>query len=245
MTPVTLFDPPHDLSPHQVTNCTVHGGWTAWSSWSQCSANCGIAVKTRRRTCSNPAPKHGGRVCVGQERTEIYCHSLPRCPCKLERGGGGRREEERKKRVGEGLCVCVCWPGTFRNILPFFASLQRERERERERDCHDTLPITPQTYPHPQNTPKNTQKPSKTSPKHTAHPKNTPHPKIPQKLPNNTPISYSLHSLTSGRGVERMAVLAVLLSDMRGNRSQTAPQNLHAPFPKERRVGVHRLWRGD
>ncbi|KAK7077865.1 Semaphorin-5A [Halocaridina rubra] len=64
----------------EVTNCTVHGGWTAWSSWSQCSATCGIAVKTRRRTCSNPEPRHGGRVCVGQERTEIYCHSLARCP---------------------------------------------------------------------------------------------------------------------------------------------------------------------
>lgn len=64
----------------EVTNCTVHGGWTAWSSWSQCSATCGIAVKTRRRTCSNPAPRHGGRVCVGQERTEIYCHSLAHCP---------------------------------------------------------------------------------------------------------------------------------------------------------------------
>lgn len=67
--------------PHtEVTNCTVHGGWTAWSSWSQCSATCGIAVKTRRRSCTNPEPRHGGRVCVGQERTEIYCHSLPHCP---------------------------------------------------------------------------------------------------------------------------------------------------------------------
>ncbi|KAK4320514.1 hypothetical protein Pmani_008631 [Petrolisthes manimaculis] len=64
----------------EVANCTVHGGWTSWSSWSQCSATCGIAVKTRRRSCSNPEPRHGGRVCVGQERTEIYCHSLPHCP---------------------------------------------------------------------------------------------------------------------------------------------------------------------
>lgn len=22
-------------------------------------------------------------MCVGQERTEIYCHSLPHCPCEL------------------------------------------------------------------------------------------------------------------------------------------------------------------
>ncbi|XP_063849665.1 semaphorin-5B-like isoform X2 [Scylla paramamosain] len=105
----------HCTGPHiEVTNCTVHGGWTAWSSWSQCSANCGIAVKTRRRTCSNPAPKHGGRVCVGQERTEIYCHSLPRCPsytalpvdggwsewgawgtCSASCGGAGVRQRRR------------------------------------------------------------------------------------------------------------------------------------------------------
>ncbi|KAB7499904.1 Semaphorin-5A, partial [Armadillidium nasatum] len=67
-------------SDAEVTNCTVHGGWTAWSSWSQCSATCGIAVKTRRRTCTNPTPQHGGRVCVGLETNEIYCHSLPPCP---------------------------------------------------------------------------------------------------------------------------------------------------------------------
>lgn len=67
-----------------VTNCTVHGGWTAWSSWSACSQSCGLAVKTQRRTCGNPAPAHGGRVCVGQDRNEIYCTSNPPCPgeCK-------------------------------------------------------------------------------------------------------------------------------------------------------------------
>ncbi|XP_069679507.1 semaphorin 5c [Periplaneta americana] len=63
-----------------VTNCTVHGGWTAWSSWSACSQSCGLAVKTQRRVCGNPAPAHGGRVCVGQDRNEIYCTSNPPCP---------------------------------------------------------------------------------------------------------------------------------------------------------------------
>ncbi|KAJ9581072.1 hypothetical protein L9F63_023751, partial [Diploptera punctata] len=63
-----------------VTNCTVHGGWTSWSSWSACSQSCGLAVKTQRRTCGNPAPAHGGRVCVGQDRNEIYCTSNPPCP---------------------------------------------------------------------------------------------------------------------------------------------------------------------
>lgn len=65
-----------------VTNCTVHGGWTPWSAWSACSATCGVAVKTRRRTCSNPTPAHGGRVCVGQERAEVLCTENPPCPAE-------------------------------------------------------------------------------------------------------------------------------------------------------------------
>lgn len=63
-----------------VTNCTVHGGWTAWSAWSECSATCGLAVKTRTRTCTNPAPVHRGRVCVGQDHSEVLCTGNPPCP---------------------------------------------------------------------------------------------------------------------------------------------------------------------
>lgn len=63
-----------------VTNCTVNGGWTDWSAWSSCSQTCGMAVKTRRRTCGNPKPAHGGRVCVGPDRAELYCSHLPPCP---------------------------------------------------------------------------------------------------------------------------------------------------------------------
>lgn len=67
-------------STTSVTNCTVHGGWTEWSAYSACSQTCGIAIKTRKRTCGNPRPAHGGRVCVGPDRTEMYCPSLPPCP---------------------------------------------------------------------------------------------------------------------------------------------------------------------
>ncbi|GJQ69974.1 Sema-5c [Trypoxylus dichotomus] len=66
-----------------VSNCTVHGGWTAWSAWSECSATCGVAVKTRTRTCTNPSPVYGGRVCVGQDRSEVLCTKNPPCPVKL------------------------------------------------------------------------------------------------------------------------------------------------------------------
>ncbi|XP_026679281.1 semaphorin-5B [Diaphorina citri] len=42
--------------------------------------NDGVAIKTRKRTCGNPAPAHGGRVCVGVDTQELYCHSNPPCP---------------------------------------------------------------------------------------------------------------------------------------------------------------------
>lgn len=47
-----------------------NGGWTPWSSWGQCSSTCGIGFEVRQRSCNNPSPRHGGRVCVGQGREE-------------------------------------------------------------------------------------------------------------------------------------------------------------------------------
>nr|CAH7768425.1 unnamed protein product [Callosobruchus chinensis] len=70
-----------------VSNCTVHGGWSDWSVWSACSATCGTAVKIRLRTCTNPAPAFGGRVCVGQDRLEAYCTEHPPCPAEAVDGG--------------------------------------------------------------------------------------------------------------------------------------------------------------
>ncbi|XP_058797788.1 semaphorin-5A [Phymastichus coffea] len=64
----------------RVANCTVHGGWTAWSAWSACGQTCGMAMKTRRRTCTNPAPQHGGRVCIGSDHEDIICMGVPPCP---------------------------------------------------------------------------------------------------------------------------------------------------------------------
>jgi semaphorin 5 len=63
----------------EVTNCTRHGGWTEWSDWSACSQSCDIGMRQRRRSCGNPSPAFGGRICVGLDVDNQYCSDLPPC----------------------------------------------------------------------------------------------------------------------------------------------------------------------
>ncbi|XP_019736270.1 semaphorin-5B isoform X3 [Hippocampus comes] len=64
----------------EVANCSRNGGWTPWSSWGQCSTSCGTGFELRQRSCNNPAPRHGGRVCVGASRDERFCNEGVSCP---------------------------------------------------------------------------------------------------------------------------------------------------------------------
>ncbi|XP_048771072.2 properdin-like [Ostrea edulis] len=48
----------------------VNGKWSSWGPWrytSACSKTCGLGSRliTRKRSCSNPRPKCGGRFCYG------------------------------------------------------------------------------------------------------------------------------------------------------------------------------------
>lgn len=70
--PVSHFD-----SMTQLLCLPRNGGWTPWTSWSPCSTTCGIGFQVRQRSCSNPTPRHGGRVCVGQNREERYVLLCP------------------------------------------------------------------------------------------------------------------------------------------------------------------------
>uniref|UniRef100_A0AAY4BZR5 Semaphorin-5A n=1 Tax=Denticeps clupeoides TaxID=299321 RepID=A0AAY4BZR5_9TELE len=85
----------------EVSNCSRNGGWTPWSSWGQCSTSCEIGFEVRQRSCNNPSPRHGGRVCVGQMREQRFCNEKLPCPqpifwsswgpwtkCSTECGGG-------------------------------------------------------------------------------------------------------------------------------------------------------------
>ncbi|ELK18095.1 Semaphorin-5B [Pteropus alecto] len=66
-----------------IANCSRNGAWTAWSSWALCSTTCGMGFQVRQRSCSNPAPRHGGRICVGKSREERFCNENTPCPVPI------------------------------------------------------------------------------------------------------------------------------------------------------------------
>lgn len=55
----------------------VDGAWSDWSQWSQCSNTCGPGQETRTRTCTNPAPEHGGKPCPGDDSESRPCIGCP------------------------------------------------------------------------------------------------------------------------------------------------------------------------
>ncbi|XP_078312841.1 properdin-like [Crassostrea virginica] len=57
--------------------CPIDGAWSDWSSWSPCSNSCGEGQETRTRTCTNPAPEHGGKDCPGDSKETRACIGCP------------------------------------------------------------------------------------------------------------------------------------------------------------------------
>ena len=54
---------------------SVNGGYSDFGDWSECSAECGGGTQTRSRTCTNPAPQHGGLDCVGDSTETRECNT--------------------------------------------------------------------------------------------------------------------------------------------------------------------------
>ena len=60
----------------------VDGRWSDYGDWGACSADCGGGTQIRSRTCTNPAPDHGGDECEGEADDTQTCNEDP-CPGAL------------------------------------------------------------------------------------------------------------------------------------------------------------------
>ncbi|UYV82169.1 hypothetical protein LAZ67_21001222 [Cordylochernes scorpioides] len=82
----------------------VDGGWSKWGRWSVCSKTCAIGVRSRSRTCDNPAQSGDGSPCLGDDTDIENCDTGVTCPihggwtawsawdCSVSCGGGsGKR----------------------------------------------------------------------------------------------------------------------------------------------------------
>ncbi|XP_048738660.1 properdin-like isoform X2 [Ostrea edulis] len=61
-------------------NCPLHGGWSLWGPWSECSVTCDTGMVTRTRTCDSPRPLFGGRKCDGSATDTRECTANKQCP---------------------------------------------------------------------------------------------------------------------------------------------------------------------
>ncbi|XP_066544690.1 SCO-spondin [Amia ocellicauda] len=62
-----------------LRSCQRDGGWSAWSSWTDCTKSCGGGVRSRQRECDSPEPEAGGDYCEGLSTEVISCHT-EHCP---------------------------------------------------------------------------------------------------------------------------------------------------------------------
>merc|ERR1711962_1809172 len=63
--------------------CTnvVDGGWSSWS-YGACSKTCGGGTQRGTRSCNNPRPSNGGKICAGSGVTTRQCN-IKSCPVEV------------------------------------------------------------------------------------------------------------------------------------------------------------------
>ncbi|KAG2457471.1 thrombospondin-1 [Polypterus senegalus] len=63
----------------QKDPCPINGKWGPWSLWDTCTVTCGGGIQRRTRLCNDPAPKYGGKECIGEPAETQLCNKKD-CP---------------------------------------------------------------------------------------------------------------------------------------------------------------------
>ena len=58
---------------------SVDGMWSSWGTFTFCSVTCGTGIQSRVRSCTNPAPLHGGEFCLWPSEDMQSCLES-KCP---------------------------------------------------------------------------------------------------------------------------------------------------------------------
>ncbi|XP_060574479.1 A disintegrin and metalloproteinase with thrombospondin motifs adt-1-like [Ruditapes philippinarum] len=64
-----------DKKPCFAHLCPAHGGWSKWEGWEECSATCGVGMRSRKRSCTNPRPHRFGDHCFGDSIEDKLCNT--------------------------------------------------------------------------------------------------------------------------------------------------------------------------
>ncbi|CAH1796574.1 unnamed protein product [Owenia fusiformis] len=86
--------------------CPVHGKWSSWTAFSECSLTCGMGLRTRTRVCDEIVPAHDGYDCFGSSIDTVPCELNK---CAVVNGNWGPWQEWTK-------CSTTCGKGAQSRI---------------------------------------------------------------------------------------------------------------------------------
>uniref|UniRef100_A0A4W4HMF9 SCO-spondin n=1 Tax=Electrophorus electricus TaxID=8005 RepID=A0A4W4HMF9_ELEEL len=97
--------------------CSRHGGWSEWTSWTDCTKTCGEGVRSRRRECDRPVVGGEGDFCEGLRTELIACNTdhCPVAPCSAVPGTAFSSCGPSCPRSCDELAYCKwhCEPGCY------------------------------------------------------------------------------------------------------------------------------------
>ncbi|KAI7792293.1 SCO-spondin [Triplophysa rosa] len=96
--------------------CSVHCGWSSWSSWGECLGPCGVqSVQWSFRSPNNPSKHGNGRQCRGIYRKARRCQTEACSECEYE----GHTHAVGERWRGSHCQLCHCLPNLTVRCAPF------------------------------------------------------------------------------------------------------------------------------